>query len=185
MTTLTNYKRYRMEIDLCDLPPLPVLAAGFSFLSWHEVSVEDHAYAKYLSFQGEIDSVVFSNLGHLDGCLQLMKVIRAKENFCPQATWLLEGPDGACGTIQGVIERGIGSIQNVGVMPEYRGRGLGTALVLKALHSFYQEGLVRAGLEVTARNFKALRLYRRLGFYVRKTLFREIEIEPIPDDVMI
>jgi mycothiol synthase len=57
-----------------------------------------------------------------------------------------------------------GSIQNVGVLPNFRGRGLGTALVRQALLSFAELGLEKAYLEVTAENAGAYRLYERLGF---------------------
>ena len=59
------------------------------------------------------------------------------------------------------MDRGpIGAIQNLGVVPEYRGQGLGRALVRQALEGFYQAGLRRAYLEVTAENSAAVRLYR-------------------------
>ena len=53
-------------------------------------------------------------------------------------------------------------IQNVGVAPAWRGRGLGAALVLQSLHGFARSGLGKALLEVTGGNDAALRLYRRL-----------------------
>ena len=50
--------------------------------------------------------------------------------------------------------------------------GLGAALVLKSLHAFRDAGLALGRLEVTAENEAAVRLYRRLGFRFRKTLFK-------------
>ena len=59
------------------------------------------------------------------------------------------------------MDRGpIGAIQNLGVVPAYRGMGLGRALVRQALDGFYQAGLRRAYLEVTAENSAAVQLYR-------------------------
>lgn len=183
-TTLTYYKRYRMEIDLTDLPPRQPLPLGYRWRSWYATTPEDHAQVKYLAFRGQIDAIVFSNLSSLDGCLQLMGTIRANPGFYPEATWLIEGPDGPCATVQGVIERGVGAIQNVGVLPELRGMGLGTALVLRAMEAFRDRGLYRGALDVTARNISALKLYRRLGFYVRRTLYREVETEQAEDFVI-
>ena len=65
-------------------------------------------------------------------------------------------------------------IQNLGVLPEYRGLGLGRALLLKALHGFCRLGLMRGSLEVTARNKRAVRLYHRAGFNIKKTIYREM-----------
>ena len=77
--------------------------------------------------------------------------------------------------MQGIRERGgLGSIQNLGIVPGWRGRGLGEALLLQALHGFRHTGLGRAQLEVTAQNDAAIRLYRRLGFRRAKTLYKAV-----------
>jgi ribosomal protein S18 acetylase RimI-like enzyme len=67
------------------------------------------------------------------------------------------------------------------VIPEYRGLGLGWALLLKALEGFTAAGARRAFLEVTAKNELAVRLYRRLGFRSYKTIYREVEVDDNPD----
>jgi ribosomal protein S18 acetylase RimI-like enzyme len=77
--------------------------------------------------------------------------------------------------VQGIRERtGTGSIQNLGIVAGQRGRGLGSALLLQALHGFRRYGYHRAFLEVTAQNEGALRLYRRLGFRCRKTIYKTV-----------
>jgi ribosomal protein S18 acetylase RimI-like enzyme len=77
--------------------------------------------------------------------------------------------------VQGIRERGgFGSIQNLGILSGWRGRGLGEALLLQALHGFRRIGLARAQLEVTAQNETAIRLYRRLGFRRAKTLYKAV-----------
>jgi ribosomal protein S18 acetylase RimI-like enzyme len=75
------------------------------------------------------------------------------------------------------MDRGpIGAIQNLGVVPEHRGRGLGRALVHQALIGFRDSGLDRAYLEVTAENQGAVVLYRSLGFRRAKTLYKAVGI---------
>src|SRR5262249_9066660 len=88
-----------------------------------------------------------------------------------------------CGSVQGLRERsGLGAIQNLGVTPAHRGRGLGSALLLQALHGFARAGLARALLEVTAQNDGALRLYRRHGFRCVKTLYKAVpDPRPFPE----
>ena len=101
----------------------------------------------------------------------------------PEATWLAVtvGEDGKagwspCGTVQGIRDRfGFGAIQNLGITPPHRNRGLGTVLLFRALRGFWQAGLRRVYLEVTADNEGAVRLYRRHGFRVMKTLYKAAE----------
>ena len=105
-----------------------------------------------------------------------MREIRDKSGFLPGATWLICHGEDTCGTVQGISDRhGGGLIQNLGIAPPYRGRGLGTALLLQALHGFRRVGLDRAILEVTAQNAGAIRLYRRFGFRSRKTLYKVLD----------
>ncbi len=170
---LTYFKRFRMEIDLRGRDfSAAQLPAGFSFIPWDRSHLEAHSEAKFHSFREEIDSNVFPCLGEYSGCLHLMEEIAAKPGFLPGATWLVAcdttselrlittasdldcpGPTRYCGTVQGVIDRsGMGAIQNLGVVPEYRGLGLGKALMARALAGFQNVGLRRAFLEVTAQN---------------------------------
>jgi ribosomal-protein-alanine N-acetyltransferase len=57
-------------------------------------------------------------------------------------------------------------INNVAVRPEYRGRGLGSALLTFALEEGARHGAPRATLEVRRSNGAARRLYERFGFQV-------------------
>jgi mycothiol synthase len=186
MAITTYYKRYRMEAALDDLPPVPALPSGLGWAPWDESWLEAHAQVKWRAFRGEIDSAVFPNLARLDGCRNLMRVIRSKSDFCPRATWLITGPDGGCGTVQGLRDdSGAGSIQNLGVVPEWRGLGLGRALMLRALHGFWASGLEKAMLEVTAKNTSAVRLYHGLGFAIVKTLYREVQVAEPEEEVFV
>jgi len=106
----------------------------------------------------------------------LMREIRRKPGFLPGATWLIACPEGYVATVQGVMDHGpIGAIQNLGVIPSYRGIGLGRALVHRALAGFQEAGLGRAYLEVTAENNAAVQLYRSLGFRRAKTLYKAVD----------
>jgi GNAT superfamily N-acetyltransferase len=173
---ITYYKRYRMERDLdAPLQPAP-LPPDFLWLPWREDLIDRHAEAKFHSFHHELDSIIFPCLGDRQGCLRLMREIRRKPGFLPAATWLISGPHGLAGTIQGVIDSaGLGAIQNVGVVPEARGLGLGRALVRQALHGFAATHVPKVYLEVTAENLPAVALYRSMGFRRARTLYRAVE----------
>jgi ribosomal protein S18 acetylase RimI-like enzyme len=180
---LTYFKRYRMEIDLtARTPAAPPLAPGYRLMPWHDSLLAAHAEAKYYSFRLEIDANVFPCLGDLEGCQRLMREIQQKDGFLPEATWLMawdaSGREDVryCGTIQGICDRsGYGAIQNLGVTPEHRERGVGASLLVAALAGFRRAGLRRAYLEVTAQNDGAIRLYRRLGFRKIRTVYKTAE----------
>jgi ribosomal protein S18 acetylase RimI-like enzyme len=182
--SVTYFKRYRMEIDLrgCRFEP-ELLSPGYRLLAWREDRLGDHAEAKYHSFRHEIDSDLFTCLGELAGCYRLMEEISQRDGFLPEATWLVgylghgNGHVEPCGTIQGIrASHKYGGIQNVGITPSHRGRGLGSALILATLAGFQQAGLPRAYLEVTAQNDRAVQLYTRLGFRRTKTLYKAVEL---------
>jgi len=175
---VTYFKRFRMEVDLlAPLASAPALPAGFDWAPWHDDLLGQHAQAKVMSFSDEIDGVVFPNLSRYEGCMRLMREICSRPGFCGAATWLIHHQGAPCGTIQGVSNGcGAGVIQNLGVVPAHRGLGLGTALLLKALHGFRQSGLTQAALEVTAQNEAAVRLYRRFGFRRRRTLYKAVSV---------
>jgi mycothiol synthase len=64
------------------------------------------------------------------------------------------------------VTAGLGWIDQVGVVPAARGRGLGAALVLAALSRMRAAGETEAWLNVNVDN-PARRLYERLGFHRR------------------
>ena len=181
---LTYFKRYRMEVDLTGAldPHGGALPPGYRFIPWDESLIDVHGETKYHSFRSEIDSNVFPCLGDLTGCIRLMNEISRKPGFLEAATWLVAfAPRGHdvleyCGTIQGITDRsGMGAIQNLGIIPDHRSRGLGTALMYKALEGFKLSGLRRAFLEVTSQNEGAIKLYRRLGFSKARTVYKVVE----------
>lgn len=180
---LTYFKRFRMEIDLTNRDFPVQVPSGYRFEPWDSTLVLDHASAKYLSFRAEVDANVFPCLGEEQGCRRLMREISRKEGFLGEATWLLQyrlGPGEPLenvGTVQGIRDRaGYGAIQNLGIVPSHRGRGLGKSLLFQSLSGFQQRGLRRAFLEVTAQNEAAIRLYERIGFRKVRTVYKAVEV---------
>jgi ribosomal protein S18 acetylase RimI-like enzyme len=177
MGKLTYFKRYRMELDLRLPRPRAELPPGFHWIAWHNGLLEAHARIKYRCFLGETDGVVFPSLGHLVGCRDLMNAIATRPGFCPAATWLVGNSEDTVGTVQGLLDSvRCGGIQNLGVVTEYRGLGIGWALLLKALDGFASVGARRAFLEVTAKNEAAVRMYRQVGFRCYQTIYRAVSL---------
>jgi ribosomal protein S18 acetylase RimI-like enzyme len=176
-------RRLRFEIDLtrCDIAS-PVLPAGYRWVEWSPELRDRHAAVKFRCFETEKDGQVFPSFRSAEGCQRLMDYIATNPLFVPSATWLLIHDDAAqgitvdCGTIQGLASVfDAGAIQNVGIVPEHRGLGLGRALVQAALRGFRESGLTQIALEVTAANVPAVNLYQSIGFRMTKTLYRSVE----------
>ena len=174
-----------MEIDLSNRIAAPSLPSDYRLLPWHDDLCDVHAETKYLAFRDELDAEVFPCFSELEGCRRLMRSIVSRDGFQPKATWLAvcgrPGELEFCGTIQGVRDpRGVGAVQNLGVVPEHRGLGLGEALMLQALAGFRRGRMRKAFLEVTADNGDAVRLYERIGFRRVRTVYKSRE--PVPGD---
>ena len=181
------FKRYRMQFDLRDahLEKI-VVPEGYNLLPWRRSLLPAHAEAKFRSFRNELDSNVFPCLGESDGCVRLMREISCRQGFVPQATWLatyldpVTGREENCGTVQGIREKiDVGSIQNIGIVQDHRGKGIGSAIVRQSLKGFQSVGIKIVTLEVTEKNTGALRLYERLGFQIVRTVFKSVEVSEV------
>ncbi|MCO8122911.1 GNAT family N-acetyltransferase [Stieleria sp. TO1_6] len=187
---MTYFKRYRMEFDLRDWhADTPSVPSGYELLSYNPGLIRDHALAKFNSFRQELDANVFPCLSRRDGCLHLMREISSRADFVPEATWLIRYRHSdprsgavqtlAVGTIQGLSTEGWGAIQNIGIDPAHRGKGLGSILMSMAATGFRSTGLERMHLEVTTENTGAVRLYERLGFKRAHVVYKAADVASV------
>lgn len=64
----------------------------------------------------------------------------------------------------------IGGIYGLGVLPEYRGKGFGRAILLSAINQLKEENKKDVMLQVAAENATALNLYKSCGFNETSTM---------------
>ena len=86
--------------------------------------------------------------------------------------------DNAAGFVIARVVAGEAEILSLGVLPDCRRKGLGSAMVRKAAEHAAQEGAVAIFLEVSTENDAARALYDRLGFCEvgrRPEYYRECE----------
>lgn len=93
----------------------------------------------------------------------------AFEGFLGQPGFLVaEAPSGVVGYVVAdtVSEQAgpVGHVKDIAVHPTWRGQGLGTRLLDRALAVLDRRGARRAKLEVRQSNEDAISLYRRFGF---------------------
>lgn len=174
----TYLTRHRMSIDLHRLPPVPTLPDGYVWVPWNIKLIDIYAEVHYLSFRHTLDASLFRSFKNRAGCWHLINEIKNRDDFLPDATWLIAGPGGCCACIESLANSPTeGNIQNVAVLPGFRRLGLGRAIVLQALHSFAQLGMTCASLEVTGENAAAYLLYQRLGFRKMDTSYKEVLLD--------
>jgi len=72
-------------------------------------------------------------------------------------------------------------IANVGVKPEMRSHGVGSALIKQAMEKAKRDGYKEMSLDVASDNPRAEALYQRLGFqFVKEKLFRNGKMPDFP-----
>ncbi len=173
----TFLKRYRMELDFDPkgYQAEPQLPDSYFWQEWSWRLQEVHAEVLFESFNREMDCKIFRSFHTQGGCSSLIRDLSQRAEFVPEATWLVSNQERACGSIQAVLHNGKTlAIQNVGISPLHRGKGLGKALLLKLMISLSRYSLNKITLEVSAENFIAIKLYRNLGFRKTKLIYKEI-----------
>lgn len=68
----------------------------------------------------------------------------------------------------GRLEKGDYYVSNVAVYPEFRGRGIGKALMLEAERLAMESGAKRIALDVEMENEIAIAVYQKLGYSVER-----------------
>ncbi|MDF1511600.1 ribosomal protein S18-alanine N-acetyltransferase, partial [Robertmurraya sp. DFI.2.37] len=89
---------------------------------------------------------------------------------------VLEDEDGVCGYCGVWIIVDEAHITNIAVLPKYRGKKLGEALLKKVMEIAKEKGAKTMTLEVRVSNHIAQSLYRKLGFQnggIRKSFYTD------------
>lgn len=151
-----------MERSLTDLPEAPV-PDGVT-IAVYERGRDDHALfdAKEAAFAG--------HFGHEpDDFERWLRRLESMETFSPDGVFIAWQGDGALGLVDTFRAGDVGWIAELGVRPEARGRGIGSALLVRGFERLASLGLERARLNVDAENETgAVRLYERHGMTVRR-----------------
>jgi ribosomal protein S18 acetylase RimI-like enzyme len=182
----TVFQRLRMELFL-QTARLPVVETPpfVSVQSFTPQLCYDHVSVLHNSFRKELDGRLLPTLASVAGCIRLMQEAMRSQRLISRATLLAldsaEGPEPPvpCAAIQVLVwQGGTVLIQNLAVLPEYRGRRLGRLLLTRALRACRSEGFQRVQLDVTASNLAARRLYESLGFFARRTFLCRVKCDP-------
>jgi len=81
------------------------------------------------------------------------------------------------GKVHAQVSGSVGGIYGLGVLPEYRGRGLGRAVLLGGVEKLREMGAKEIMLQVVIENANALHLYESCGFETTSTMeYYELKI---------
>ena len=175
---------YRMRIDMDEAPPEPTLPDGISMRSYrHPDELEALVKAENEGFRDHFGYVEMPFDKQLAEWKHFMETDKL---FDPNVFFL--AIDDATGNIAGVSlcrkeewgDPTVAYVEALAVLPAYRKRGLGLALLHYTFAAFYRRGQQHVTLHVDASSLTgAVRLYERAGMHIDRqfTLF-EKELRP-------
>ena len=91
-------------------------------------------------------------------------IILPEEEKRGMTIYIAEKDGQIIGKVHLQLIHGIGGIYGLGILPEYRGLGLGRALLLDAILKLKDANADKIMLQVEAKNGKAISLYKSCGF---------------------
>lgn len=157
---------YRMQRSLADPIPDMSLPAGLELAQWTPELDLPLMHAFNAAFRGNWGVPTINEEGWKE-------FFTGVPQFRGDLTYLAMQGDRIIGFCVNWVEiaenTGEGWIEAIGVIPDWRGRGIASALMAKSLQLFQAEGLKQAALDVDAQNpTGALRLYEKHGFTIAR-----------------
>jgi mycothiol synthase len=153
---------WRMDMEMGEPPPEPDWPPGIGVRTFDpdRDAAEVHELVQRAFAEGwEHEDVPFD---------EWKNFMMGRDTFDPSLWFLAVDGDRIVGTALSPSYPDIAWIRQVAVRREYRGRGIGRALLLHAMREFYRRGWRRAGLTVEAENRTgARRLYESVGMRTR------------------
>lgn len=168
-----RYWRHFLELDL--MPPLPKESSSSAdrVVPWNPSYLQGTAETAFRSYQNQADAEICEDYRSVAGCESYVRSLVENPGcgtFLPEASFAgLDLSGVPCGFI--ICSRTsafAGMIPQIAIDPSHQGRGLGNALMSRALMRLKGLGMRTVSLTVTAKNQRAMEWYRRLGFRSRK-----------------
>ena len=153
---------WRMEIDLASGAPELAQPEGVTIRAYRPGDDDEglhaahqEAFAEHWEFTPEP--------------LDEWRKRRGRSDYHPDLWWLAMDGDEVAGAVLCFGERHFGWVLDLFVVPRFRRRGLGLALLESGFHGLRERGHTHAGLEVDSENETgATRLYERAGMRVTR-----------------
>ena len=153
---------------------MPDLPYGIEIRPWTERDYQGAAAVITASYRGHIDSEINDQYRTSAGSLRFLNnIIRFPGCGLFDAEASIMARSRATRAPLGVIlcsrvRNDVGHVTQVCVAPEYRGRGLGKALLCMACGELQKRGCRALSLTVTEANLPAVNLYKHMGFSIHR-----------------
>jgi mycothiol synthase len=152
---------YRMLIELDGPPPAPELPAGFALVPFRPGQDEEVLHAT-------LEEAFADHWGYeYESLDEWQKSVFGRSWWDPSLVYLVREGDEVVAAEINAFRFGYGWIGSIGTRRQWRGRGLGRALLLAAFGEFHRRGECRIGLAVDAGNETgATQLYEGVGMRI-------------------
>jgi ribosomal protein S18 acetylase RimI-like enzyme len=166
------FKRNFMCVDLLQPAfPEPVAARPVRFEVFSDHDQEAAAQLIADAYRGHIDSRINDQYRGLSGAraflFNIVQYPGCGSFFRPASFAAFDATGRLCGiSLASLVAPESGHLTQICVLPEYRGAGIGRALIARSLARLGEMGCRSASLTVTAANQGAVALYQRIGFRV-------------------
>ncbi|MDP4550082.1 GNAT family N-acetyltransferase [Alkalihalobacillus macyae] len=111
-------------------------------------------------------NAIYFQVSSLDGNSTLPE----EESKHGMDTFLAELNESVIGKVHIEVQNGVGGIYGLGVLPDYRGKGFGRDILMKAVEKLREQQVQQIMLQVAVKNKKALNLYQSCGFQETSTM---------------
>jgi ribosomal protein S18 acetylase RimI-like enzyme len=141
---------------------------------WTEQDYQGAAAVITASYRGHIDSAINDQYRSLSGSLRFLNnIVRFPGCGVFDADSSFVALNRSRGELVGLIlcsrvKHDVGHVTQVCVLPEYRGRHLGQDLLARTAIALRQRDFNLLSLTVTEANTRAVELYKRLGFSIKR-----------------
>lgn len=161
---------YHMRIELTEVPPAPVWPDGISLRPF--VPERDLEAVTWVDREAFRDHWGFVERP-FEADVQMLRHWMTEAGFDPTLWMIAVDGDKIAGISlnhsQSDEDPNMGWVGSLGVLRDYRHKGLATALLHHSFGEFYRRGKTSVGLGVDAYNLTgALRLYERVGMHVHR-----------------
>ena len=168
------YPRQFLEAPLASVRNLPSRETGIAFGPWAESWHDDAAQLIATAYRSHVDSSINDQYRSPQGARRFLTNIVQYPGcgafFAPASFAGWDRKNRAlCGvSLASLVAPDVGHITQICVVPQRQGHGIGYELLRRSLAALAAHGCRNVSLTVTSANQSALRLYRQMGFRLRR-----------------